>query len=29
MGFLMGFILSLVGAGVGMWLGRKWVLENL
>ena len=28
-GTVTAFTLSIVGAGVGLYLGRKWVLENL
>jgi hypothetical protein len=29
MGFFMGFIGSLIGAGVAGYYGRKWVIQNL
>jgi len=28
-GFMTAFMLSIVGGGVGMYIGRKWVMENL
>lgn len=28
-GIFMAFILSIVGTGVGIYYGRKWMLQNL
>jgi hypothetical protein len=29
MGFMMGFVGSIIGAAIAGYFGRKWVLENL
>ena len=29
LGIFMAFVLSIVGTGVGIYFGRKWMLEHL